>query len=134
MSQKTQSRGRIKCYHYGKEGYIKRNCKAFKKEHKEKKKKKGANDQTTITTLPDEDFVMLSCEKDKCNVVNPYIEQVINSTASYHVIPNKKCFTSYKVEDFGKTKMGNQSYINIMGVRDVCVQSNVVYTLTLRNM
>uniref|UniRef100_A0A2C9VLZ0 CCHC-type domain-containing protein n=1 Tax=Manihot esculenta TaxID=3983 RepID=A0A2C9VLZ0_MANES len=34
---KSQMKGKFSCYHYGKDGHIKRNCKVFKKEQKGKK-------------------------------------------------------------------------------------------------
>lgn len=34
---RSQSRVKFNCYHYGKKTYIKRNCKDFKKEHKNEK-------------------------------------------------------------------------------------------------
>ena len=40
------------------------------------------------------------------------------STASYHVTPRKELFTSYKAGNFGRVKMGNDSYVNIMGIGD----------------
>ena len=40
----------------------------------------------------------------------------------------------YKVGDFGKVKMGNSSNADIVGVGDVCIQTNIGCTLTLKDM
>jgi len=59
---------------------------------------------------------------------------VIDSASSSHVTPRKELFTSYKVGDFGRVKMGNNSYVDIVGIGDICVKTNTEYTLELKNM
>ena len=54
------------------------------------------------------------------------------SAASGHVTPRKELFTSYKEGNFGRVKMGNDSYADIMGIGDFCVRANTGYTLTLK--
>lgn len=76
---------------------MKRNCKALKKEQKEEKNQKRVDDQNTTAILSYENLVVLSHKEDECNVVDPHVEWVIDSVASYHATPNKKFFTSYKV-------------------------------------
>ena len=42
--------------------------------------------------------VVLSVEEQKCkHVANNDVEWVVDSTASHHVIPTKRLFTTYKV-------------------------------------
>lgn len=64
---------------------------------------------------------MLWNEEEKCNVVYPYVVWVIDLEASYHATNNKEVFTSYKVGDFGKLKIDNQSNADITGVGDMRV-------------
>ena len=59
---------------------------------------------------------------------------MINSTASCDVTPRKELFTSYKVGKFGRVKMGNDSYANIVGIGDICVKANTGYTLILKDV
>ena len=40
----------------------------------------------------------------------------------------------YKVGDFEKVKMGNSSNANIVGVGDVCIQTNIGCTMTLKDV
>jgi len=40
----------------------------------------------------------------------------------------------YKVGDFGKVKMANNSIADIVGIGDVCVQTNTGFTLTLKDV
>ena len=73
-------------------------------------------------------------EDECCNVSHPYVEWVFDSTAFYHVTPRKELFTSYKAGNFGRVKMGNNSYANIVGIGDVCVETNTGYTLASKNV
>lgn len=84
--------------------------------------------------MSDENLVVLSCIEDEYNIVNPYVAWVIDLVASYHVAPNKEIFISYKARDFNEVKMGNCSYTKVLWVREVCVQTNIGYTLTLTDM
>ena len=79
--------------------------------------------------------MVLSIGEDECcNVSHPYVEWVIDSTSSYQVTPKKEPFTSYKARDFGRVKIGNNIYANIVGIGDICVETNTGYTLELKNM
>ena len=70
-----------------------------------------------------EDVVVLSIEEQKCkHVANNDVEWVVNSAAPHHIIHTKGLFTTYKVGDFGTMKMGNSSYLKIVGIGDVCIK------------
>ena len=73
-------------------------------------------------------------EDECCNVSYPYVEWVIDSTSSCHVTPRKELFTSYKARDFGRVKIVNNSYADIVGIGDICVETNIGYTLELKNV
>ena len=73
-----------------------------------------------------ENVVVLSVEEQKCeHVANNNVEWVVDSVASYHVIPRKGLFTTYKAGDFSIVKMGNSSYSKIAGIGNVCIETNV---------
>ena len=58
-----------------------------------------------------EEVVVLSIEKQKYeHIANNDIEWVVDSTVSYHIIPTKGLFATYKAGDFGTMKMDNSSY------------------------
>ena len=44
---------------------------------------------------------------------------------SYHCVPTTEYFTSYGVENFGSIKMGSNGIANIVGIGDICIQTNV---------
>ena len=79
--------------------------------------------------------VVLSVEKQKCeHVANNDVEWVVDSTAPHHIIPTKGLFTTYKVGDFRTVKMGNSSYSKIVGIDDVCIETNVGSTVMSKNV
>ncbi|RDX82689.1 hypothetical protein CR513_36489, partial [Mucuna pruriens] len=48
-----------------------------------------------------------------------------SSGATLHVTPRKEFFTSYTLGDFGVLKMGNDGVTKVIGVGDVCLQTNI---------
>ena len=136
---RSQSRGksseRRKCYHCGKEGHMKRNCYAWKREQKEGKNQRKDENKNTTAALSDEDVAVLFFGDEEClPVTDNEVEWIIDTAASYHVTPNKEFFTSYRPGDFGTVKMGNTSYSKIVGIGDVCIQTDVGCSLTLRDV
>ena len=136
---RSQSRGksseRRKCYHCGKEGHMKRNCYAWKRKQKEGKNQRKDENKNTTAALSDEDVAVLFFGDEEClPVTDNEVEWIIDTAASYHVTPNKEFFTSYRLGDFGTVKMGNTSYSKIVGIGDVCIQTDVGCSLTLRDV
>ena len=117
---RLESKGKFKYFYCDKEGHIKRNCKAWKNKQKEDKNQKRADDENTATVIVLEDEVLAIGQDDCCTISDPYVEQVIDSAASCHVTPKNELFTSYKAGNFGRVKMGNDSYMDIVGIGDMC--------------
>ena len=59
---------------------------------------------------------------------------MIDFASSCHVTLRKELFTSYKAGDFGRVKIGNNSYADIVGIGDVYVETNTGYTLALKTV
>ncbi|KAA8542749.1 hypothetical protein F0562_023901 [Nyssa sinensis] len=136
---RSQSRGmsteKGKCYHCGKEGHMKRNCYAWKREQKEENNNQKKNEEkNTTATFEGDEVVVLSCGKEECLHVGNEIEWVVDTGASDHATYNKEFFISYKEGDFGTVKMGNTSHSKIVGIGDVCIRTSVGCTMTLRDM
>lgn len=51
--------------------------------------------------------------------MTPFVEWVVDSTAFYHRAPKRELFTSYKVGNFDKVKMSNDSHTNIIEIGDI---------------
>ena len=131
---RSESKGKFKCFYCDKEGYIKRNCKAWKNKQKGDKNKKMVDDENTAVVIVLEDEVLAIGQDDYCTVSYSYVEWVIDSAASCHVTPRKELFTSYKAGKFGRVKMDNDSYADIVGISDICVRANTGYTLILKDV
>ena len=120
----SESKGKFKCFYCDKEGHIKRNCKAWKNKQKEDKNQKRVDDENTAAVIVLEDEVLAIGQDDCCTVSDPYVEWVIDLAASYHVTPRKELFTLYKAGNFGRVKIGNDSYADIVGIGDIYVRAN----------
>ena len=78
---------------------------------------------------------MLSVQEQKCeHVDNNDDEWVVDLVATHHVVRTKELFTTYKAGDFDTVKMGNTSYLKIVGISDVYIKTNVGCTLMLKNI
>ena len=62
------------------------------------------------------------------------IEWVVDTATSYHATPNRELFNTYKAGDFRCVKMGNTARSNIVGIRDIFIQTNVSYQLMMRDV
>ena len=59
---------------------------------------------------------------------------VVDSGATLHVTTRKEFFTSYTPGDFRILKMGNDGMSKVIGVADVCLQTNMGMQLLLRGV
>ena len=59
---------------------------------------------------------------------------IIDSGATLHVTARKEFFASYSPGDFGVLKMGNDGVSKVIGVGDVCLQTNMGIQLLLRGV
>jgi hypothetical protein len=111
------------------------NCRHWRKEQTEDKDHKHDDEKGTTAVVDDEEVVVLSVQEQKCeHVDNIDDEWVVDSAATHHVIRTKELFTTYKAGDFGTVKMGNTSYSKIVGIGDVCIKTNVGFTVMLKNV
>ncbi|RDX90437.1 hypothetical protein CR513_27693, partial [Mucuna pruriens] len=102
-----------------------KHCFLWKKENKGKngKSKEKDDDHDCVTTATGDDLVILQD-----------FESIIDSGVTLHVTPRKEFFTSYTACDFGVLKMGNDGVTKVIGVGDVCLQTNTGMQLWLRGV
>ena len=79
-------------------------------------------------------MTLLCNQEDYCHVAEQDVEWVLDSVASYHCVPKMEYFSTYKVGDFGMVKMGNKSIFQIAGIGDICIQTSMRCTLTLKDV
>ena len=128
---RSKSREKRRCYHCGKEGHLKRNCYLLKQE----KGKKVQNDDTSATALAEGgEVTCISHEVDCCHVLGVDTEWIIDSGASYHCVPKREYFSTYKTGNFGTIRMGNHSVSQIVGIGDICVKTSIGCTLKLKDV
>ena len=136
---RSKSRSRyknIECHYCHKIGHIQRNCFLWKKESKDKRgkqKEKDHDDRDCVTTATSDDLVILH-DPNSLNFVSDESMWLIDSGATLHVTPRKEFFTSYTPGDFGVLKMGNDVVSKVIGVGDVCLQTNMGIQLLLRGV
>nr|KYP47811.1 Retrovirus-related Pol polyprotein from transposon TNT 1-94 [Cajanus cajan] len=59
---------------------------------------------------------------------------IVDSGTTLHVTPRKEFFTSYTSGNFGVLKMGNDGVSKVIGVGDVCLQTNMGTQLLLKGV
>ena len=59
---------------------------------------------------------------------------MVDSGASYHLTPDRKCFSSYRAGDHGVVKMGNEGACRIVGIGDVCLTTSTGHKLLLKDV
>ena len=86
-----------------------------------------------MTTATNDDLVILH-DPNSLNLVSDESMWIIDSGATLHVTTRKEFFTSYTPGDFGVLKMGNDGVSKVIGVGDVCLQTNMGMQLLLRGV
>ena len=56
----------------------------------------------------------------------------MDSETSYHCVPKREYFSTYKARVFRTMKMGNKSVSQIVGIGEICIQTSMGCTLTLK--
>ena len=157
---RSKSRGRsvkdIECYHCGKKGHLKRDCRLFKEEKGKEKAKEGDNKPKSIVKIEEinavsEDEVgdiVVSTDDDGEILLNSRLESaqlvttddiilhdwILDSGASFHVTPHKEWFTTYDAKRIGRVCLGNDYACEIMGVGYVQLKFQQGSTFTLKNI
>ena len=131
---RSKSRGKIKCYHCGKIGHMKRNYKILKQGGDRSQKQEDDKNTATTTNNSDNEVTLLCNQEDCCHATEQDAEWVVDLAASYHCVPKREYFSTYKAGNFGTVKMGNKSVSQISGIGDICIQTSMGCTLTLKDV
>lgn len=59
---------------------------------------------------------------------------MVDITTTYQATPIRDLFCKYKAGDFSTVQMSNSSYSNIVGIRDISVNTKVGFTLVLKDV
>ena len=134
---RSMSRGKLTCFYCGNHGHFQKECRHLKKD-------KGASNNVeprkifekkgTSAMATNEEELMFICEEASVNLANEECTWVIDSGASFHTTPWRKCFSSYTVGDYGCVKMGDIGACKIAGIGSVCLTMSTGCRLTLRDV
>ena len=73
--------------------------------------------QGTSAIATSEEELLLITEESEMHLVSDETTWVVDSRASYHLTPDRKCFSSYRASDDGVVEMG----CRIVGKGDMCL-------------
>ena len=91
---RSKSRGKIKCYHCGKIGRMKRNCKILKQGEDKRQKQEDDQSNASTTSTNDNEVTLLCHQEDCCHVTEQDVEWVVDSATSYHYVPKGEYFST----------------------------------------
>jgi hypothetical protein len=125
---KSRRRKDINCYKCGKKGHMKRDCLDRKKNKDDENEgsSKSANIVEDNSVDADGDMFFVAS-----NSKHPMDSWILDSTCSFHVMPNKDWFDTYMSVYFGIVTMGNGTYCKITGIGNIRIKmfDGVVRTL-----
>ena len=136
---KSKSRERsakdMECYHCGKKGHYKRDCRLFKQEKgKDKEKEDKPKEKESINAVEEVSEPDVSSDEygEICFTSNLESAElvttddnmvmhdwILDSGASFHVTPHREWFTNYDASRTGRVRLGNYYACEIEGVGDV---------------
>ena len=119
---KGEVEGGPTCFYCEKLGHFQKNCLHFRKDKggadSAKPKKISERGGTSEITTSEEELLLIT-EESELHIVSDESTWAVDFGASYHLTPDWKCFSSYKVGDHGFFKMGNEGACQIVGIGDV---------------
>ena len=108
---------------------MKKKCKFLKREQSwGNKEEKGTNIVAT------EGDISVICDDSCINLVSQESDWVFNSGASFHVTLHGNFFSTYCSSDFGSVKLGNSDASKIVGIGDICLETNQGLRLVLKDV
>ena len=69
--------------------------------------KKIPDRKNTSAIAVSEEELLLMSEQSEVNLTGEESTWVVDSGASFHLTPDRKCFSSYRTGELGSVKMGN---------------------------
>lgn len=126
---RSKNRKNIKCFHCNKMGHMKRECRLLKREQSG-----GSKEEKETNTVAAEGDISVIYDDDCINLVSQESDWVFDSGASFHVTPHGNSFSTYSSGDFGNVKMGNSGASKIVGIGDICLETNQGLKLLLKDV
>jgi hypothetical protein len=96
---------------------MKRECIKFKREQLKEKGEELKEKDTAAVASDGDDLVV--CEDAYVNLACQESMWVVDTAASFHIMPHKDVFSSYTSGNFGWVRMGNEAKCKIVGMGDI---------------
>jgi hypothetical protein len=129
----SKTRKEIKCFHCGKLGHMKRQCRKFKKEQLKEKGEESKEEKDTAAVASDGDDLVV-CEDAYVNLACHESMWVVDTAASFHITPHRDFFSSYTSGNFGWVRMGNEAKCEIVGMGDIQLETSIGCKLLLKDV
>jgi hypothetical protein len=112
---------------------MKRQCRKFKKEQLKEKGEEPNEEKDTAAVASDGDDLVV-CEDAYVNLACHESMWVVDTAASFHIMPHRDFFSSYTNGNFGWVKMGNEAKCEILGMGDIQLETSIGCKLLLKNV
>ena len=122
--ERSKSRKDIKYFYCGKLGYMKKECRKYKRKQSRERDEEKKEEKDTAAVVSDVD-VTLIYDDDTINLICHDCIWIVDSDTSFHVTSGYDFFTSYTSSDFGSVRMKNDGITKIMGMGDVCLKISI---------
>ena len=136
---KSRTRKSLTCYYCKKDGHKKTECRKWKRDQAKEKNDKGEKadhkkDEVNTSAVATTNEVFLIGDDGCLNLACDECSWVIDSGASFHLTSHQGYFSSYTSGDFGHVRMGNDGFSKIVGIGDVCLETNTNCRIILRDV
>jgi hypothetical protein len=129
----SKTRKEIKCFHCGKLGHMKRQCRKFKNEQLKEKGEESKEEKDTAAVASDGDDLVV-CEDVYVNLACHESMWVVDTAASFHITPHRDFFSSYTNGNFGWVRMENEAKCEIVGMGDIQLETSIGCKLLLKDV
>ena len=122
MGKRSKSRGRPTCFYCGKPGHFQKSYRHFRRDKggaDGAQPKKILEKRGTSAIATSEEELLLITDESEMHLVSDEKTWVVEFGGSYHLTPDRKCFSSYRNGDHGSVKIGNEGACRIVDIGDV---------------
>jgi hypothetical protein len=109
---------------------MKRESRKFKKEQLKEKGEEPKEEKDTAAGASDGDDLVV-CEDAYVNLACHQSMWVVDTATSFHITPHRDFFSSYTSGNFGWIRMGNEAKCEIVGMRDIQLETSIGCKLLL---
>ena len=128
-NSRSKSRGKktIHCYKCKEPGHMKRDCPKFKRQTDDKRDESSKS----VNVVQNDDAECSDGDMLSVSTTQFTDAWILDSGCSYHIMPNREWFTTYRSANSGSVYLGDDRCCNIVGIGDVRIR---MYDGTVRTL